>query len=187
MKLHLGSGHTRKDGWTNVDVIDVPGVTDLVCDLDGSGLADALHVDTVTESLGVHFLEHLHHPLEFMAALWQVTEPGGAATFEVPYGSSDDAWEDPTHRRPYFMNSWVYFGQPAYHRADYGYRGDWRVLDVALTVDGARWAGHEAELTYAIKHERNAIKAMTAVLECVKPARSQTDPRDEFPVQVVPA
>lgn len=189
MKLHLGSGRTRRDGWTNVDCVQVPGVTDLVCDLDGAELAKLLDESSVTESFGAHLLEHLSRPLDFMAALWHVTAPGGTATFEVPYGSSDDAWEDPTHVRPYFLNSWAYFSQPGYHRADYGYRGDWRATDVVLTVDAARWADQSPEaLTYALYHERNAVRVMTATLEAVKPARAADRALLEpVPVRVVAA
>jgi len=181
VKLHLGCGRTRLDGWTNVDCVEIPDVTDLVCDLDGKALADVLDADTVTESIGVHFLEHLDHPLDAMEALWTVTAPGGTATFEVPYGSSDDAWEDPTHRRPYFLNSWIYFGQSAYWRADYGYRGDWRVLSVELTIEKARWDGKPDQLMTAIMTERNVVRAMSATLEAVKPARPAGTPDTHQP------
>lgn len=182
MKLHLGSGRTRLDGYTNVDIVKIEGVTDLVCDLDGPALADLLEPDSVTESLGVHFIEHLDHPLDFMEALWKVTEPSGTAVFEVPYGSSDDAWEDPTHRRPYFLSSWIYFGQPAYWRADYGFRGDWRVTELVLQVEASRWADKPAqEALAAVMTERNVVRAMTATLEAVKPAREPGAEQDPQP------
>ncbi len=147
-----------------------------------------LDPDSVTMSEGIHFIEHLRNPLEFMEALWTVTEPGGTAVFEVPYGSSDDAWEDPTHRRPYFMQSWEFFGQPAYWRADYGFRADWRVLEVNLHVDPVRWAGRTLDLMPAAMAERNAIARMTAVLEAVKPARTpDKDLRVPTPVKFVAA
>jgi hypothetical protein len=188
VKLHLGSGRTRREGWVNVDCVQVEGVTDLVCDLDGLDLAKMLDPDTVTRSEGVHLLEHLAHPLEFMTALWEVTEPGGTAKFETPYGSSDDAWEDPTHRRPYFLQSFEYFGQPNYWRASYQYDADWRVLEVVAYVEAARWAGREDQLMPAVMRERNVVDRMVATLQAVKPARpADKDLRVPTPVRFEPA
>lgn len=170
------------DGWVNVDQTKAEGVTDLVCDLDGPDLAAHFAESSVTESLGVHVIEHLHRPLEFMAALWHVTEPGGTATFETPYGSSDDAWEDPTHVRPYFLDSWGYFSQPFYFRADYGYEADWRLADLTLAVDPT-WEAHAPEqVLAAVNRDRNVVRFMRATLEAVKPAR----PPDESLQEPVP-
>ena len=184
MKLHLGCGRTRMDGWVNVDCTKVDGVTDVVADLDGHGLADHFAEDSVSESLGLHVIEHLGRPLDFMAALWTVTKRGGTVTFETPYGSSDDAWEDPTHVRPYFMNSWGYFAQPFYFRADYGYTADWRVTDLTLGVEAARWASAApADVLDAVQRERNVVRFMRTTLEAVKPARP-TDASLQEPVAV---
>lgn len=160
------------DGWVNIDCTKVDGVTDVVVDLDGPDLSAHFAADSVDESLGEHVIEHLTRPLDFMAALWAVTKPGGIVTFETPYGTSDDAWEDPTHVRPYFMNSWGYFGQPFYFRADYGYTADWRVADLSLAVDADRWSGQTPDdVLTAVQRERNVVRFMRATLEAVKPAR----------------
>ena len=187
MRLHLGCGNTRREGWLNVDRTEVEGVTDLVVDLDGPALAAALEPDSVDESAGVHLFEHLTRPLDFMAALWQVTKPGGRAMFELPYGTSDDAWEDPTHVRPYFMQSFDFFAQPAYWRADYGYTGDWRVLEVSLAVSQQRWAATSLDVIHqAVKRERNVVKAMVVALEAVKPARPRlAELREQTRVRIV--
>lgn len=184
MRLNLGCGRNPLDGWTNVDISDLPGV-DLVADLDGPDLATVLDADSVDESVGSHVIEHLRNPLPFMEALWTVTKPGGTVTFEVPYGSSDDAWEDPTHVRPYFLNSWGYFSQPFYFRADYGYRGDWRVESVVLAVDAKRWKDDApAHVMDAVMTERNVVQVMRATLSAVKPARPpERDLQDQTPVQ----
>jgi hypothetical protein len=172
------------DGWVNVDCTKVDGVTDVVCDLDGHDLTAHFAPDSVTESLGLHVIEHLARPLDFMAALWEVTAPGGTASFETPYGSSDDAWEDPTHVRPYFIGSWGYFSQPFYFRADYGYAGDWRVTDLTLGVDRSRWeAADPSDVLDAVQRERNVVRFMRTTLEAVKPARP-TDASLQEPVSV---
>ena len=183
MKLHLGCGRTRLDDYTNVDSVLIEGVTDLICDLDGPDLADKILPDTVTESVGFHVIEHLRNPLAFMEALWTVTAPGGTAQFEVPYGSSDDAWEDPTHVRPYFPNSWMFFSQSAYWRADYGYRGDWKLTDLVLLVEAARWRDNLDALLPAVMTERNVVRSMTATLTAVKPAREPGCEIDPVPLR----
>ena len=60
-----------------------------------------------------------------MQELWRIAKPNAKMVIRVPHGASDDAWEDPTHVRAYFSNSFGYYSQPYYWRADYGYRGDW--------------------------------------------------------------
>lgn len=169
MKLHLGCGNTRLDGWVNVDITAGDAV-DVVCDLDVDTLP--FDDDSVDESFGSHVLEHLRNPLHFMGELWRVTKPGGTAKFLLPYGSSDDAWEDPTHVRPYFIQSSIYFGQPAYWRADYGYVADWDTALITLALPESRYKSASAE--QAMEHImsfRNVVLQMTYDFVAVKPAR----------------
>jgi hypothetical protein len=89
----------------------------------------------------------------------------------VPYGTSDDAWEDPTHVRPYFLGSFGYFSQPLYWRADYGYRGDWKTEEIIIVVDD-RFRGREPEeIAKALHFERNVAREMIVYLSAVKPIR----------------
>ena len=78
-------------------------------------------------------------------------------------GANDDAFEDPTHVRQYFPNSFGYFSQPFYWRADYGYRGDWKPEEITLVV---RRADHEGmapeEVFRRIKTLRNVVLEMIA-------------------------
>jgi SAM-dependent methyltransferase len=125
-------------------------------------------------------LEHINKPLPLLQELHRIAKPGAAAVIATPYGSSDDAWEDPTHVRPYFINSFGYFSQPYYWRADYGYRGDWRVKNIKLFVASA-------EITMATVHiARNVVKEMVVELEAVKPIRKpEKELQEAFPVELV--
>jgi len=180
-RLHLGCGRSPLPGWVNVDAVAGPGV-DLVHDLDRCADRPLPYPsDSVDEFLASHLLEHLHHPLPFMQELHRVARPGAAATFHVPYGSSDDAFEDPTHVRQYFVNSWIYFGQPAYWRADYGYRGDWRTECIELTVARDRYDGAApAAILDDVLRSRNVVLEMRARLVAVKPVRA---PRQDLQEQ----
>ena len=151
IRLNLGCGRSPMEGWVNVDSVELPGV-DVVADLEKGKLP--FDDESVREINGSHVIEHIRDPLGLMAELYRVAKPGAVAVFRTPYGSSDDADEDPTHVRRYFWGSWGYFSQPYYWRADYGYRGDWEVEDVLLTVDaefnGKQWA----EVFRAVQRDR---------------------------------
>lgn len=169
MKLNLGCGRDIRDGWVNVDCVPMPGV-DHVVDFDDKPVLP-LPDDSVAYSEGSHVIEHLHYPLPFMEELWRVTKPGGTAAFRCPYGSTDDADEDPTHVRRMFHGSWGYFGQPHYWRADYGYRGDWQPMQVTLRIMPGFDACTGEELEAVIQMQRNVVAEMAVSLRCVKPAR----------------
>ena len=99
-------------------------------------------------------------------------------TIRCPYGSSDDAWEDQTHVRAYFMQSFGYFSQPYYWRADYGYHGDWQPVEITLRMTKSRYdAIPQHALLQTINRERNVVQEMVCILEAIKPLR---EPRREF-------
>lgn len=177
VRLNLGCGRDIREGWVNVDCVAAPGV-DHVTDFDGKPVLPFAD-DEVTYSEGSHVIEHLRNPLPFMEELWRVTEPAGLAVFRCPYGSTDDADEDPTHVRRMFAGSWGYFGQPHYWRVtgSYGYGGDWQPVKVTLALFPEFSECADAELHALIRLNRNIVAEMTAVLRCVKPRR---EPRREL-------
>ena len=179
IRLNLGCGRDIRPGWVNVDCVPLPGV-DVATDFDHEPrlpFADG----TVGYSEGAHVIEHLRDPLPFMAELWRVTRGGGTAVFRCPYGSTDDADEDPTHVRRMYAGSWGYFGQPYFWRADYGYRGDWQLTDLTLSIFRELAGATDAELYSMIRFQRNVVQEMTAVLRCVKPRREpKRELQEEF-------
>lgn len=166
MKLNLGCGRSPLDGYVNLDRADLPGV-DVVHDLERLPLP--FLPDTFTEIVGIDLIEHITDPLGLMGELWRIAQPRAVCTFALPYGSSDDAWEDPTHVRPYFLNSWMYFSQPAFWRADYGYRADWQpeTLQLDVTCDGTVEEIHAKVMMF-----RNVVTRQIVQLRAVKPARA---------------
>ena len=172
-RLHLGCGTDIRPNWVNLDARKLPGV-DVVADLDDCRATPLpFPADCIDEFFGSHVLEHLRDPLACMQELHRIAKPNATAVFHVPYGSSDDADEDPTHVRRFFLHSFYYFSQLGYTHADYGYRGDWETVSIVLTVDAARHAGKGYEqLAEEIRSQRNVVREMIATLRAVKPARA---------------
>ncbi len=172
IRLNVGCGRNIRPGWVNLDHAPLPGV-DIVYDLENCGQVPLpLENDSVEEFLLSHLIEHIHNTLPLMQELHRVAAPGARALVRVPHGAHDDAWEDPTHVRAYFANSFGYFSQPFYWRADYGYRGDWQLRKLFLAVSKARYTGVALEaVAEEITSRRNVVQEMVAELEAVKPIR----------------
>ena len=172
-RLNLGCGRNPLAGWINLDRVAGPGI-DIVADLERCREQPLpLAESSIGGFLLSHVIEHIADTLGLMAELHRIARPGAMAAIHVPYGASDDAWEDPTHVRPYFLGSWGYFSQPYYWRADYGYRGDWAPQRVHLVVDEASCSGLPPDQVLRRIHgERNIVKEMIAFLTAVKPIRA---------------
>jgi hypothetical protein len=171
VKVNLGCGRRQMDGWVNVDCVPLPGV-DLVADLDHPDKVTLPWPDdSVDEFALIHVIEHIRHSLPLMSELWRTAKPDAPCTIACPYGSSDDADEDPTHVRRMFLQSFGYFSQPFYWRADYGFTGDWRVERIVLDLDDHYRNTPKEEILSDVMLLRNVVTQMTATLRAVKPAR----------------
>ena len=167
-RLNVGCGRDIKVGWINMDRMPLPGV-DIVTDLDDAEIE--LPDDSVDMFLLGDVLEHLMEPLAAMQELHRIARPNAKMIVHAPHGASDEAWADPTHVRPMFPESFQYFGQPYYWRADYGYRGDWRVNMVRLLIDKKHRDPDLYTLNSDIELMRNIVLKMSAILYAVKPIR----------------
>ncbi|MCF8481682.1 MAG: hypothetical protein K9H25_14725 [Rhodospirillum sp.] len=101
MKLNLGCGAQKLEGWVNVDRA-ASLMPDQVVDLER--LPWPWPDNLAVEILLSHVLEHLGPtPREFLAImgeLWRVCAPGGLITVIVPHPRHDSFLNDPTHVRP---------------------------------------------------------------------------------------
>jgi hypothetical protein len=101
MKLNLGCGSRRWDGYWNVDVSDAC-APDEVWDLETTPWP---WPDSSAEHIVLnHVLEHLGQTpavfLAVMAELYRVAAPGADIAINVPHPRHDDFLSDPTHVRP---------------------------------------------------------------------------------------
>lgn len=108
VRLDLGCGKQKKDGFDGVDKIAFEGV-DHVCDLSIPGwpFADG-SVDEVHCS---HFVEHLaaRERITFANELHRILKPGGKATLIAPHWASCRAYGDMTHQWPPVSEFWFYY------------------------------------------------------------------------------
>ena len=171
-KLNVGCGRDILKDWINLDCISMPGI-DIVADIDQCKDKPLPFDDnSIDEFLLSHVIEHLHNPLPLMQELYRIATPDAVALIKVPHGSSDDAFEDPTHIRQYFHGSFGYFSQPFYWKADYGYRGDWQAKKIQFLVPASDNRGLTADDIFAkVKTLRNQVTEMVVELHAVKPAR----------------
>ncbi len=171
MKLNVGCGRNIITDWINLDSFPLPGV-DIVTNLENCATSPLpIDNDSVEIFLLSHVLEHINQVLPMMQELHRVAIANARMTVRVPYGSSDDAFEDPTHVRQIFHGSFGYFSQPYYWRADYGYRGDW--LTESVTLEIAPHLRHltDVELWDRVNRDRNVVVEMVATLRAIKPIR----------------
>ena len=173
-QLNLGCGTRPLPGWMNLDLVSGKGV-DVVADLDDCAKTPLPFAhDSIDKFVGLHVLEHIRNPLPMMQELHRIAKPGAELVFVVPYGSSDDAFEDPTHVRQYFIGSFTHFAQPTYWRADYGYLGDWQPEFITLTVSQRQYEGKpREEILDDVKRLRNVVIEMMVSLRAIKPIRER--------------
>ena len=121
MRLNLGCGSDRLDGFVNVDLVNLHGV-DVVHDLDV--LPWPFDDDSVEGIVAQDVFEHVADPVGFMTESHRVLEPGRDLAIRVPHFRHQDAFTDPTHRRYCTPNTWDYWipGTPLFasHNAAYG-------------------------------------------------------------------
>ncbi len=114
MKLDLGCGKNKKEGFTGVDQYQMPGV-DVVCNLgtDKWPFED----DCAEEVHCAHFLEHLTNlndkweRVHFFNELHRVMKTGAKCSLVLPHWSSNRFYGDPTHKEPFSEMGFYYLSK----------------------------------------------------------------------------
>jgi len=106
LKLDLGCGKSKRDGFTGVDVRDFG--QDIVADLTKAWPWPDASVEEVYCS---HFVEHLkaEDRIHFVNELYRVLTKGGKAQIVVPHWASCRAYGDLTHQWPPVSEFWFYY------------------------------------------------------------------------------
>lgn len=123
LKLDIGCGKNKREGFHGVDSIAFDGV-DTVLDVvrRHAPLPAGVHVfagdmftpwpwedNSVDEVHSSHFVEHLDQieRCHFFNELWRVMKPEAKATIITPHWSNARAYGDPTHKWP-AISEWFY-------------------------------------------------------------------------------
>lgn len=106
MKLNIGCGRTKIEGFLNVDISPMCN-PDMVVDIsdDISGLKLGEYEVIVAHDV----LEHIPNLVKAMTNCLSLLKPGGIMDIIVPYDLSYGAWQDPTHVRAFNEKSWLYY------------------------------------------------------------------------------
>jgi SAM-dependent methyltransferase len=111
LKLDLGCGNNKQEGFTGVDFKKTPAV-DIVHDL--FKFPWPFKDNSVEETFSSHFFEHVPGSIrgKLMDEVYRILIPGGKAVFITPYWSSMRSVQDFTHQWPPICEtSYLYFNK----------------------------------------------------------------------------
>lgn len=104
MKLNLGAGDRRIEGYLSVDIVPP---ADVIADLSKPWPWPDSSIDHV---LAFDVIEHIADRIHFMNELHRVLRPGARAEIETPNAARGAGFfQDPTHKSPWVKNSFQYF------------------------------------------------------------------------------
>ena len=185
MRLNLGCGYDKRDGFVNVDRMAACD-PDVVVDLEE--LPWPWDSSSVDEIILKHSLEHLGGDsdtyLAIVKELWRVSRPNATITITVPHPRHDHFINDPTHVRPITPDGLMLFSQSK--NREWVERGvpntplglhlgiDFEVESVNLLPDEpwrTRFDNGEIDsrqLADAARQFNNVVREVTVVLRTVK-------------------
>jgi ubiquinone/menaquinone biosynthesis C-methylase UbiE len=134
LKLNLGCGPTKKEGFIGVDKVKLPTV-DIVHDLDVYPYP--FEDNSVDEIYCSHILEHLTDFNKTMEELWRICKPNALITIRGPYYKSHYAFGDATHKHFFTEQSFIYFSDS--HPFSFYSPARLEVLEVKLIAHGLKW------------------------------------------------
>ncbi len=114
-RLNLGCGTDIREGWTNLDVADLPGV-DVVCGIEDLPLP--FEDQQFEEILCQDILEHVDY-VPVLRDLHRILKPGGRLRIRVPHFTSRNNFMDPTHRKQFCVRTFDFFIKNSIYERDY--------------------------------------------------------------------
>jgi SAM-dependent methyltransferase len=135
VQIDLGCGHSKAPGHIGLDQVPSAAV-DIVCDLEQGIPLPSNCVDRVHAN---HLLEHIQHLDVLMREIYRVCRAGAAVAVRVPYYTSIGAFKDPTHKRFFTEETFLYFGPlgsrncARWTRFDYGFGVHFAVDSITYT------------------------------------------------------
>lgn len=130
LRLDLGCGGWKTEGFVGVDIYSGPGV-DVVADLNRR----FPFPDNSVDEIKAHdVLEHLKDNIHSMNEIWRICKPYAKVDIRVPSTDGRGAFQDPTHVSFWNLNSFRYYCVefPAYIELcrSYGLQGAFKILSL---------------------------------------------------------
>jgi|TARA_B100000315_G_scaffold256942_1_gene304255 SAM-dependent methyltransferase len=185
MRLNLGCGNNKMDGYLNVDS-QAACLPDQVVDLET--FPWPFDDDSVAEIVMSHVLEHLGETkkvyLSIIKEIYRICQPDAEINITVPHPRHDDFVTDPTHVRPILPQQ--------FHLLSKRLNAEWRdegfantpladYLDVDFEVEDVQWVPADdlvdrlqsgdissTDLASRAMHEYNILKEIQIQLRVVK-------------------
>jgi SAM-dependent methyltransferase len=136
VRLNLGCGNDILPAYVNHDVRQHRPEVDVVHDLRVLPWPWPSHSADEIRLLDV--LEHMPAVVPVIDECWRLLKPGGLLHVRVPHYQHENAWLDPTHVRPFHLDSFDYFDPDRTLGSKYGFYSErkWKILRKEIDHDG---------------------------------------------------
>ena len=163
IKIDLGAGRVRRDGYIGVDRLRSDGV-DVVADAEKRL---PFRDNTVDEVFSRHLFEHVRNLIPLFEEVHRVCKPGARVIINVPYYTSVKAYKDPTHVNWFTEKTFEYFEGKSWENFDFPFKGSFRVkkIDYLYQRPFHKWIPF---MSFWRRILMNTVTSMIAELEVVK-------------------
>jgi len=129
MKLNLGCGNKKKEGFIGVDKFACEAV-DTIADISKKLPYDNSSVEEIWLD---NVIEHIHDISALMTEMHRICKHGAVITVLTPHFSSADSWRDPTH-----VHHLSYFSMNHFEKVDVAHYtgGGFKVTNKKLSFGG---------------------------------------------------
>ena len=112
IRLDIGCGGNKQGpNWVGIDYRPIPGIVDIVHDLET--FPWPLPDECAQVAIASHVVEHINPAkgtfISFMDEVWRVLQYGGEFGIATPYAGSHGYFQDPTHINPCNETTFAYF------------------------------------------------------------------------------
>lgn len=111
IRLDIGCGHNKQEGFVGMDRQSMNGTVDIVHDW--NDIPWPFPDGSVLVAVASHVIEHVNPAdggfLRWMDELWRVMKEGGEVALSLPHGSSQGYLQDPTHCNACNEATFAYF------------------------------------------------------------------------------
>lgn len=163
VKIDLGSGRVKRNGFLSVDRLVTPNV-DLVCDVEKKlPFLD----NSVDEVFSRHLFEHITNLIQLFEEVYRVCKPRARVTINVPYYTSIKAYKDPTHANYFTEKTFEYFEGKNWENFEFPFRGHFRIVKIDFLYQRP-FHRYVPFMSFWRRILWNTVTSMIAELEVVK-------------------